>query len=178
VNRGDALIAREGDFGFSLGNGTPEVGHDVERVQFLSGNQVSQDRFAFNCQAADQVQAPGSSGTKICNSSADQAFVEQIHGINRPVDGKFGPDGAFYLVDFGAVRDVGVSDPDTQFKVAADAPQVQIPNTGVIWRISKVSNTAVAQGPGGTESGSVVTNTTNTSQEPVITTTSTQATSQ
>lgn len=165
VSQGDALIAREGDFGFSRGNGTPEPGHDVERVQFLSSNQISQERFMFNCRASDQEDSKAL-GTKICRNPADQAFGEKIHGINRPVDGKFGPDGAFYVVDFGAVRDVGQSDPETKFRVADEGPLVQIPHTGVIWRVSKVSSTAVAggQGAGGTLGGGVVTNTTNTSQ--------------
>jgi glucose/arabinose dehydrogenase len=177
VNVGDAIITREGDFGFSRGNGTPELGHDVERVQFLSANQISQERFAFNCRAADQVT---NNGTKTCQKTADQAFAEQIHGINRPVDGKFGPDGAFYVVDFGAVRDVGQSDPDTKFRGAQNGPLVQIPGTGVIWKISKVGGNIVAggQGPGGTQSGGVVTDTINTSQQPVIETASGQATSQ
>jgi hypothetical protein len=177
VNVGDAIITREGDFGFSRGNGTPEAGHDVERVQFLSSNQISQERFAFNCRAADQVTT---NGTKTCKNPADQGFSEKIHGINRPVDGKFGPDGAFYIVDFGAVRDVGQSDEDTKFQVAEDGPLVQIPGTGVIWRISKVGGSVVAgaQGPGATLSGGVITDTTNTSQEPVITTAGAQSTSQ
>jgi hypothetical protein len=80
-------------------------------------------------------------GRKRCTAPADQAFAEGgIQGINRPVDGKFGPDGAFYLVDFGAVRDFGRSDPDSMFKNAADAPLVQMPHTGVIWKISRTGN--------------------------------------
>jgi hypothetical protein len=35
------------------------------------------------------------------------------------------------------VRDFGQSDPDSVFKGAANAPLVQIPQTGVIWRISR-----------------------------------------
>ena len=42
-----------------------------------------------------------------------------------------------YLVDFGAVRDFGRSTPDSAFTNAADAPLVQIPGTGVIWKISR-----------------------------------------
>src|SRR5207253_161245 len=34
VRKGAALVAREGDFGFSAGNGEPEAGHDVELVNF------------------------------------------------------------------------------------------------------------------------------------------------
>ncbi len=135
VDTGDALVTREGDFGFSPKNGTPIEGHDIERVQFLSDGNISLERFAFNCTQANQVS--DSDGRKRCTQAADQAFVAQIHGINRPVDGKFGPDGAFYLVDFGAVRDFGRATPGSKFNVAADAPLVQIPGTGVIWRISR-----------------------------------------
>ena len=51
------------------------------------------------------------------------------------MDLKFGPDDCAYLVDYGAVRDFGQSDPDAGFKVAGDGPLVQIPGTGVIWKI-------------------------------------------
>src|SRR5439155_5769967 len=34
VQRGAALIGREGDFGFSAANGDPEEGHDVQLVNF------------------------------------------------------------------------------------------------------------------------------------------------
>jgi glucose/arabinose dehydrogenase len=135
VNTGDALVTREGDFGFSPGNGTPIEGHDIERVQFLQDGRIILERFAYNCKAANQVTDP--SGLKRCTQAEDQAFVAEIRGINRPVDGKFGPDGAFYLVDFGAVRDFGRSTPGSAFTNGADAPLVQIPGTGVIWRISK-----------------------------------------
>jgi glucose/arabinose dehydrogenase len=121
VRRGAALVAREGDFGFSAANGTPEEGHDVQLVTFSRPGQplrLELSRFAYN-------------------RTFEQAFVSQIHGINRPVDGKFGPDGAFYLVDYGAVRDFGQSDPESKFKVEGDGPLVQIPGTGVIWKISK-----------------------------------------
>jgi len=139
VGRGDALVTREGDFGFSKGNGEPEEGHDIERVQFLKDGRIKLERWAFNCRKADQV--TDADGRKRCTAPADQAFAEGgIQGINRPVDGKFGPDGAFYLVDFGAVRDFGRSDPDSMFKNAADAPLVQMPHTGVIWRISRTGN--------------------------------------
>ena len=121
VKRGAALVAREGDFGFSKGNGTPEAGHDIEVVNFSSPGEplrISQARFASN-------------------TTGDQAFTDGIRGINRPVDLKFGPDDCAYLVDYGAVRDFGQSDPATKFKAAADAPLVQIPGTGVIWKICR-----------------------------------------
>src|SRR5262245_35345669 len=120
VEAGAALISREGDFGFSAANGDPEAGHDIELVNFSPPGkplQLKQVRFAFN-------------------NTGDQAFTDPgVAGINRPTDLKFGPDGCAYLVDYGAVRDFGQSDPATKFKVAADAPLVQIPGTGVIWKI-------------------------------------------
>ena len=122
VKRGAALAGREGDFGFSKSNGTPEEGHDVQLINFSRPGeplQLQLQRFAHN-------------------STFEQAFVGQIHGINRPVDLKFGPDECAYLVDYGAVRDFGQSDPDSKFKVPADGPLLQIPGTGVIWKICRV----------------------------------------
>ena len=68
---------------------------------------------------------------------SEQAFVQKVHGINRPVTAMFGPDGALYVVDYGAVRDFGRGNPDAKFKVAEDQPLEQIPGRGVIWRISR-----------------------------------------
>ena len=119
VGHGAALIAREGDFGFSASNGTPEAGHDVEVVNFSHPGQPLQlnlQRFAVN-------------------TTSDQAFPDGIRGINRPTNLRFGPDNCAYLVDYGAVRDFGQSDPATKFITPADAPLVQIPGTGVIWKI-------------------------------------------
>jgi hypothetical protein len=153
VRAGDSLVTREGDFGFSPSNGLPEEGHDVELVRFFDDGRITRLRFAFNCKAADQVDGPVP-GTRFCRNPAEQAFSEQIHGINRPVDGKFGPDGAFYVVDFGAVRDFGGSDAAAKFKVDGDGPLVQIPATGVIWKIEKSANTATASAnPGGSSTG-------------------------
>jgi hypothetical protein len=121
VKKGAALIAREGDFGFSAANGDPEAGHDIELVNFSGPGetlQLSQVRFAFN-------------------KTFEQAFVDGLRGINRPVDLKFGPDDCAYLVDYGAVRDFGQSDPESKFITPGDGPLVQIPQTGVIWKICK-----------------------------------------
>jgi glucose/arabinose dehydrogenase len=144
VKVGDSLVSREGDFGFSPSNGTPDIGHDIEKVHFGEDGQIKTDRFAFNCKAANQVAGPVP-GSKICSVPEDQAFASHLRGINRPVDGKFGPDGAYYLVDFGAVRDQGRSDPNTKWVHAEDAPLVQIPGTGVIWKISKVGGMKIAK---------------------------------
>lgn len=123
VRRGAALVSREGDFGFSKANGTPEAGHDVELVNFSRPGEplrLELSRFAFN-------------------NSFEQAFVSRVRGINRPVDIKFGPDRCAYLVDYGAVRDFGQSDPDSKFIGPDNGPLVQIPGTGVIWKICSTS---------------------------------------
>ena len=125
VQRGAALYSLEGDFGFSAANATPpapEVGHEVKLINFNgNGNDegplaLKISRFAFN-------------------KTFEQAFVSGIRGFNRPTNIKFGPDGCAWVSDYGAVRDFGQSDPDSKFKVAGDGPLVQIPHTGVIWRI-------------------------------------------
>jgi len=123
VKRGAALAGREGDFGFSGANGTPEEGHDIQLINFSRPDEplrVNLQRFAFN-------------------STFEQAFVSKIRGINRPVDLKFGPDDCAYLVDYGAVRDFGQSDPDSKFRGPTNGPLVQIPGTGVIWKICRTA---------------------------------------
>jgi hypothetical protein len=135
VQLGDSLVTREGDFGFSPANGVPNIGHDIEKVHFLADGRIKTERFIFNC--TQQVTDP-LTGVARCTAPAGEAFAHGLRGINRPVDGKFGPDGAFYLVDFGAVRDNGNADADTKWLHAEDAPLVQIPGTGVIWKISRV----------------------------------------
>ena len=167
VRRGASLVSREGDFGFSKENGEPPAGHDIELVNFGRSRGERDDdrdrdgerngerftlqlsRFAFNCKQEDQYHDPD--GTPRCIKSYDQAFVEEptaLRGINRPVTAMFGPDDALYLVDYGAVRDFGQSDPRSQFRSEPEpcatpgncrynGPLVQIPKTGVIWRISR-----------------------------------------
>jgi glucose/arabinose dehydrogenase len=133
------LLGREGDFGFSPENGSPAAGHDIELINFTnSGNpfEISLSRFAFNCPKASQTHAPDGSPT--CRVEANQAFTGRLRGINRPTTLRFGPDGAAYLVDYGAVRDPGGSDPASQFADPDDAPLVQIPGTGVIWKITRI----------------------------------------
>jgi len=73
------------------------------------------------------------------NTTGDQAFVTGVNGFNRPTNVKFGPDGCAWVVDYGAVRDLGA---DTHFVgPPQNGPLVQIPGTGMIWRIC---NTAAA----------------------------------
>ena len=122
VQSGAALYTLEGDFGFSKANATapaPEVGHEVKLINFSAPGQplvLKIMRFAHN-------------------TTFEQAFVDGKRGFNRPTNIKFGPDGCAYVVDYGAVRDFGQSDPAAKFKVAGDGPLLQIPGTGVIWKI-------------------------------------------
>ncbi len=121
VQRGAALVSREGDFGFSPANGKPEEGHDIQLVNFSRPGkplQLKLQRFAHN-------------------TTFEQAFVDGIRGINRPVTLMFGPDGCAYLTDYGAVRDFGQSDPASKFVGAGNGPLVQIPGTGTIWKICR-----------------------------------------
>jgi hypothetical protein len=140
VRKNGVLVSREGDFGFSPENGDPSAGHDVELVNFLSDNpsELQLSRFAFNCPQGFQAHDPD--GTPQCSGESDQAFTTRTRGINRPTTIRFGPDGAAYLVDYGAVRDPGGADRRSQFTNPADAPLVQIPGTGTIWKITRVGH--------------------------------------
>jgi len=80
---------------------------------------------------AHQLQRPGeplSSTPAVCLQQHIRAGVRGADSRDQsPVDLKFGPDDCAYLVDYGAVRDFGQSDPDSKFKVAGDGPLLQIP---------------------------------------------------
>jgi hypothetical protein len=120
VEDGAALYSLEGDFGFSKANATdpaPEVGHEVKLINFdTKPLALKIQRFAHNVEF-------------------EQSFVSGSAGFNRPTNVKFGPDGCAYVVDYGAVRDFGQSDPEAKFVTPGDGPLVQIPGTGVIWKI-------------------------------------------
>lgn len=128
VQSGAALYSLEGDFGFSPSNATdpaPEVGHEVKLMNFGQDRSgpvsVSFQNFARN-------------------DSGDQAFISTTHlaGFNRPTNVRFGPDGCAYVVDYGAVRDPGAGPGGaTRFVNAVDAPLVQIPGTGVVFKICR-----------------------------------------
>jgi len=115
------LYSLEGDFGFSPENATepaPVIGHEVKLINF---NQVPNSPLALKIQNFAR------------NSTGDQAFVTNINGFNRPTNIKFGPDGCAYVVDYGAVRDLGS---DSHFVgPPSNGPLVQIPGTGAIWKI-------------------------------------------
>jgi glucose/arabinose dehydrogenase len=123
VQRGAALYTLEGDFGFSSANATapaPEAGHEVKLINFSDPGEplvLKIMRFARN-------------------TTFEQAFVSGgIRGFNRPTNVRFGPDGCAYVVDYGAVRDFGQSDPASKFVGDGNGPLLQIPHTGVIWKI-------------------------------------------
>jgi glucose/arabinose dehydrogenase len=123
VEPGAALYSLEGDFGFSAANATPpapEVGHEVKLINF---NQLPNTPLVLEIQRFAH------------NAAFEQAFITGAAGFNRPTNVKFGPDGCAYVVDYGAVRDFGQSDPDAKFVGAGNGPLVQIPGTGVIWKI-------------------------------------------
>jgi hypothetical protein len=117
VQSGAALYSLEGDFSFSPDNGTPEVGHEIKLINF---NQPGQTTLALRIQNFAR------------NVTGDQAFVTNINGFNRPTNIRFGPDGCAYVVDYGAVRDLGS---DSHYVGAANGPLVQIPGTGAVWKI-------------------------------------------
>jgi hypothetical protein len=121
VQPGAVLYSLEGDFGFSPENATepaPVIGHEVKLINF---NQLPNTPLALKIQNFAR------------NSTGDQAFVTNINGFNRPTNVKFGPDGCAYVVDYGAVRDLGS---DSHFVgPPANGPLVQIPGTGVVWKI-------------------------------------------
>lgn len=122
VQSGAAFYTLEGDFGFSAANATapaPETGHEVKLINFSKPGEAPAleiSRFAHN-------------------TTFEQAFPDGIHGFNRPTQIRMGPDGCLWVADYGAVRDFGQSDPAVKFVGAANGPLVQIPGTGVIWRI-------------------------------------------
>jgi hypothetical protein len=122
VQPGAVLYSLEGDFGFSAPNATspaPEIGHEVKLINF---NQVPGSPLALRIQNFAR------------NTTGDQAFiVNNLNAFNRPLNVRFGPDGCAYVPDYGAVRDLGA---DTHFVgPPANGPLVQIPGTGVIWKI-------------------------------------------
>jgi hypothetical protein len=124
MRRGAALYALEGDFGFSKSNATspaPEIGHEIKIINFSAPGEplaLSILRFAHNV-------------------TNDQAFPDGIRGLNRPTNIRMGPDGCLWVVDYGAVRDFGQAGADSKYVGAANGPLVQIPGTGVIWRICR-----------------------------------------
>lgn len=123
VEDGAVLYSLEGDFGFSPPNATapaPEVGHEIKLINF----EHKGDHQALTLKVQGFAR----------NKTGDQAFLDGSAGFNRPTNIRFGPDGCAYVADYGAVRDNGA---DSHFVGAGNGPLLQIPGTGVIWKICK-----------------------------------------
>jgi glucose/arabinose dehydrogenase len=52
-------------------------------------------------------------------------------GLERPVDVTFGPDGAMYILDYGVAR------PSIPEAKPGDYPFLFVPNTGIVWRVTR-----------------------------------------
>jgi hypothetical protein len=149
------------------GCAAPEVGHEIRLINFggqnaqqenddqdsqgqgnvVRGNGSSRRGGPGNGNQGNGNGNPGQGGSSAGpltlqiqnfarNKDGDQAFISGDRGFNRPTNIRFGPDGCAYVADYGAVLDNGS---DTHFKDPADGPLVQIPATGVIWKICKQS---------------------------------------
>jgi len=121
VRPGAVLYSLEGDFGFSPENATPPapvIGHEVKLINF---NQLPDTPLALQIQNFAR------------NSTGDQAFVTpNLNGFNRPTNLRFGPDGCAYVADYGSVRYAGA---DSHVVGTGNGSLVQIPGTGVVWKI-------------------------------------------
>jgi hypothetical protein len=121
IRPGAVLYSLEGDFGFSPENAispAPVIGHEVKLINF---NQLSDTPLSLQIQNFAR------------NSTGDQAFITtNINGFNRPTNLRFGPDGCAYVPDYGAVRDQGT---DSHVVGTGNGSLVQIPGTGVVWKI-------------------------------------------
>ena len=65
----------------------------------------------------------GEVSTFAINKSGYPAYIGQGGGLSRPTDVEFGPDGAMYIVDYAITT--------------KENPYDYIPNTGVIWKVTK-----------------------------------------
>lgn len=108
---GHVFVAEWGDLApptNPLRGESPALGYRVVRINPASGEVTS---FASN---------EGAGGPA---SELNQAG----NGLERPFDVQFGPDGAMYIVDYGAV----------EVDMSKKSPYVYKEGTGVIWKISK-----------------------------------------
>ena len=121
VQRGAVLYALEGDSDFRERMQLPQLQNLVMRSSCLTLTKKSR----FNSRPCGSL-TTGSSSKPLRLAPTD---------TNRPTNVRFGPDGCAWVVDYGAVRDFGQSDPDAKFVGAGNGPYVTIPGTGVVWRI-------------------------------------------
>jgi hypothetical protein len=96
----------------------PEIGHEIKLINF---NQLPDTPLSLQIQNFAR------------NATGDQAFIApNTNGFNRPTNLRFGPDGCAYVADYGVVRDAGA---DTHVVGTGNGSLVQIPGTGVVWKI-------------------------------------------
>ncbi len=62
----------------------------------------------------------------------------QLEGIERPIDVKFGPDGAMYVVDYG------IANVNTARIEQGQVPYEFPPETGAVWRVTQTDGEAAA----------------------------------
>jgi glucose/arabinose dehydrogenase len=99
-------MAEFGSFGpITMGRSAPYegIGHKISRINMKNG-EVS---------------------TFISNKSGLPSNISGEGGFGRPVDVKFGPEGAMYILDYG------IYNPRMLNQI--------IPNTGIIWRVTRSS---------------------------------------
>ena len=102
---GDIYISEYGSHGpLTLGPSVPYrgIGHKISKVEI----------------------ATGAVSTFIKNRSGLPTYITGEGGFGRPVDVKFGPDGAMYILD------MGISDSSNLAKL--------LPYTGLIWRVTRL----------------------------------------
>ena len=124
----------EGDFGLSPPNATapaPEVGHEVKLINF--GGPVRQRSGGTRTTRGTRTRK---GAIREERPSLSASIKPDTNGFNRPTNIRFGPDGCAYVVDYGAVRDLGA---DTHFQPpgSSNGPLVQIPGTGAIFKICR-----------------------------------------
>src|SRR5262249_34718019 len=99
VQRGAAIYVLEGDFGFSKPNSdSDEIGHEIKIINFNQvGNGNGNGNDNDNDNGNDNGNGNGALQLKFLrfakNKSGDQAFIDGSHGLNRPTQVRFGPDG-------------------------------------------------------------------------------------
>jgi len=110
-------------------NKNPDFGvvNDMYIAEF--GNQgrntytLGEDKSEVGNRIAKVDMNTGEITTFAINKSGYQAYAGQGGGLSRKTDVEFGPDGAMYVVDYAITT--------------KENPYNYIPNTGVIWKITK-----------------------------------------
>lgn len=101
---------------------------DTFIAEFGTGGRIEDSLITFYAGIGHRISRinmdTGEVTTFAINKSGFPAAISGEGGFERPVDVKFGPDGAMYIVDFG------MNSPSN--------PSFYYENTGVIWRITRM----------------------------------------